>query len=268
MSGAASQFAAISWRGAPLSLEYVWVGDADSKQPVVVFLHEGLGSVAVWKDFPEKFCSENGLRGLLFSRYGYGRSTPKPAGELWEPDFMRRQALEVLPALFAHLGIGKPWLFGHSDGGSISLLYAAHFSDQLSGIVVAAPHILVEEISVTSIQAAREEYVGGRLRERLARFHDDVDSAFWGWNDMWLNPSFRSWNIEEELAGITCPVLAIQGDKDEYGTLEQVYVLQRLVPKARVVVIPGCGHWPHRDQAAALTRVVANFILDKETDED
>ena len=250
----------LEWRGRPLSLEVQWVGAADTALPVVVFLHEGLGSVAMWKDFPRQFCERLGLRGLVYSRYGYGNSTPRPADERWLPDFMHRQALEVLPALLDRLGVERPWLFGHSDGGSIALLHAARFAEHLRGVIVLAPHIFVEDISVASIRLARDAYLSGGLRERLARYHADVDSAFFGWNDIWLDPAFRDWNIEAGLAGIACPVLAIQGEDDEYGTLDQIHGIGRRAPQARTLVLPQCGHSPHRDQPETLIREAADFI--------
>ena len=254
------QFADIQWRNSTLRLEYQWVGAERSADPVIVFLHEGLGSIALWRDFPETFCRTHGMTGLVFSRYGYGQSTPRPVEEKWPVSFMHEQAHQVLPAFFSHLGITRPWLFGHSDGASIALLYAARFSEQLSGIVVVAPHIFVEDVSVASISEARATYLTKNLRARLAQYHADVDSAFWGWNDIWLDPAFRSWNIEADLAGVTCPVLAIQGENDEYGTLEQIYGIQRRIPATRIVVLPRCGHSPHRDQAEALSQEVARFI--------
>lgn len=250
----------IEWRGRTLAMEYQWVGSADPARPVVVFLHEGLGSIAMWKDFPQRFCEQHALRGLVYSRYGYGNSTPRPAAEHWLPDFMHRQANEVLPALLAALGIERPWLFGHSDGGSIALLHAASFSDHLRGVIVVAPHIFVEDISVASIRIARDAYLEQGLRERLARYHADVASAFWGWNDIWLDPAFRDWNIEAELGRISCPVLALQGEDDEYGTLEQIYGIARKAPQTRTVVLPQCGHSPHRDQPEALSREAGSFI--------
>ncbi|NMM37012.1 MAG: alpha/beta hydrolase [Glaciimonas sp.] len=254
------QFADIQWQNRPLKLEYQWVGTRHSDYPVIVFLHEGLGSVALWKDFPAKFCLDHGLTGLVFSRYGYGQSTPRPAAEKWPVSFMQAQAHQVLPAFFSHLGITNPWLFGHSDGASIALLYAARFSENLSGIVVAAPHIFVEDITVASIRVTREVYLTKNLRARLAQYHDDVDSAFWGWNDIWLDPAFRAWNIENDLTTITCPILAIQGENDEYGTLEQIYGIQRKIPATKIVVLPQCGHSPHRDQPMALSQEAAHFI--------
>jgi pimeloyl-ACP methyl ester carboxylesterase len=170
-----TEFAQIEWRGQPLRIEYQWVGNAASAHPTVVFLHEGLGSVAMWKDFPERFCADYGFRGLVFSRYGYGQSTPRPPDEYWTPDFMHAQAHEVLPALFRQLHIAKPWLFGHSDGASIALLHAARFD--VAGIVVVAPHIFVEDVSIASIEQARSAYADTDLRARLARYHADPDSA-------------------------------------------------------------------------------------------
>ncbi|MGZ5198682.1 MAG: alpha/beta fold hydrolase [Telluria sp.] len=254
-------FVEMDWRGKALRLELAWVGVPESRQPVVVFLHEGLGSVSLWKDFPEQFCRTNGLTGLVFSRYGYGCSTPRPLGERWAPDFMHRQAWEVLPALFAQLGLVRPWLFGHSDGASIALLAAARHGAGLSGIVVEAPHIFVEDLSVDSIRQARDAYLHGPLRERLARHHADIDSAFWGWNDAWLDPAFRAWDIRAELARIDVPVLAIQGEDDEYGTLEQVEGIARLAPHTRLLVLPRCGHSPHRDQPARVIDEAGRFIL-------
>jgi pimeloyl-ACP methyl ester carboxylesterase len=241
-------------------MEYQWVGAQHSEYPVVVFLHEGLGSVAMWKDFPHQFCSNKGFTGLVLSRYGYGRSTPKPKEERWPVSFMHAQAHDVLPAFFAALGVSKPWLFGHSDGGSIALLYAARYPDAVSGVVVAAPHIFVEDLTITSIEQARETYLSTDLRARLARYHDDPDSAFWGWNDIWLNPDFRRWNIEDQLPLITCPVLAVQGEDDEYGTLDQVRGIKKKAPQTKLFILPKCGHSPHRDQPQALIQEAAGFI--------
>jgi len=263
VSDDAIRFAHLAWRGRPLRLEYQWVGDVVSARPTVVFLHEGLGSLAMWKDFPAGFCTGHGLRGLVFSRCGYGRSTPKPADEHWTPAFMHAQAHEVLPLLFGALGIERPWLFGHSDGGSIALLHAAKFA--VAGIVVVAPHLFVEDVSIASIEKAREAYETTDLRARLARYHADPDSAFRGWNDIWLDPAFRRWNIEADLDTIGCPVLAVQGTDDEYGTLAQIGRIQARLPKTRLLVIPKCGHSPHRDQPALLSAEAGRFIHEHST---
>lgn len=245
-------------------IEHQWVGVADRAAPLVVFLHEGLGSLAMWRNFPQRLCDAAGCRGLVFSRPGYGRSTPREAGEAWGLDFMHRQAHEVLPALLAALavdtGARPPWLFGHSDGASIALLYAARFAERVLGAIVVAPHIMVEDRAVTRIDQARKDYLHSGLRLRLAKHHDDPDSAFWGWNDIWLQPAFRQWSIEDEIAAIRCPLLAVQGLDDEYGTLEQIRGIARRVPQTRLLELPACGHAPHRDQPEALIAATAAFI--------
>ena len=253
-------FASLSVKGAPLRIEYEWAGSAAADAPVLVFLHEGLGSVAMWRGFPGRLCEAVGARGLVYSRPGYGKSTPRGNGERWAPDFMHLQARELLPALLRELGVEQPWLLGHSDGGSIALLYAAAFPDALRGAVVLAPHILVEEVSVTSIAKAREAYLHTDLRKRLARYHQDPDSAFWGWNDIWLAPEFRGWSIEDEIGAIRCPLLAIQGLDDEYGTLEQIRGIARRVPQAQLMELARCGHSPHREQEQAVIEAVTDFV--------
>ena len=257
-----SAFVDIDWRGQRVRIEHAFVGASRADAPLLVFLHEGLGSLSMWRDFPARLCDAAGARGLVYSRPGYGRSTPRAADETWAPDFMHRQALEVLPALLAALGLqdARPWLFGHSDGGSIALLYAAHRPQALAGAVVLAPHILVEELSVDNIARARDAYAQGDLRGRLARHHDDPDSAFWGWNRIWLDPAFRAWSIEEEIRPIACPLLAVQGVDDEYGTLEQVRGIARRVPQTELLELAHCAHSPHRDQPEALTRAVVAFL--------
>ncbi len=250
----------IDWRRRTTCIELQWVGVNDPQVPVMVFLHEGLGSVALWKDFPDQLCRTMGLRGLVYSRPGYGRSTPRDANERWGMDFMHRQAFEVLPAVLRALDIDHPWLFGHSDGGSISLLYASQYSERCAGAIVVAPHIFVEDISIASIETARDAYLHDGLREKLARYHDDVDSAFFGWNDAWLSPAFRDWSIVTELATIRCPLLAVQGEHDEYGTMEQVLGIQRKLPATIVLPLPDCGHSPHRDQPHRLTEAVQAFV--------
>ena len=257
MSGV--EFVEIDWRGRRVRIEHAWLAPERRAAPLMVFLHEGLGSLAMWKDFPQRLCDALGWRGLVYSRPGYGRSTPRAAEDAWGLDFMHRQAHEVLPALLAALQVTTPpWLFGHSDGGSIALLYAAR--SQPAGLVVLAPHIKVEDLSVNSIEQARVAYLETDLRQRLAKYHDDPDSAFWGWNGIWLHPPFREWSIEAEIAGIDCPLLAVQGVADEYGTLEQIRGIARQVPQTRLLELPSCGHSPHRDQPEALIAAVQGFV--------
>ena len=262
-----SQLVDIQWGDKNTRIEYQWVGSADASQPLIIFLHEGLGSVAMWKDFPQQLCAAANCRGLVYSRPGYGKSTPREKNQAWQPDFMHKQAFEVLPALLAALSIdtaaNPPLLYGHSDGGSIALLFAARYSMNTSGIIVAAPHIFVEDISVSSNEEAKIAYQITDLRSKLSRYHDDVDSAFWGWNDIWLNPAFRHWNLTQAIRTITCRLIAIQGLDDEYGTLEQIRGIQRILPNTQLLELPNCGHSPHRDQPRALIDACVSFIRPK-----
>ena len=255
------RFADVDWNGRSVCIEHQWLFEERSNRPLMVFLHEGLGSVAMWKDFPHRVCDAANLRGLVYSRPGYGASTPREDGERWQPDFMHRQATEVLPALLKALGITQaPWLFGHSDGGSIALIYAASFPGAAAGLVVAAPHIFVEEFGLVSIRAVREAYKTTNFREKLGRYHADVDSAFWGWNDIWLELAFKAFDIQALLPSIDCPVLAVQGLDDEYGSLEQIRGIARRLPRTELLEIPSCRHSPHRDQPAAVIVAVTQFI--------
>ncbi len=261
MMQAATEFASIDWRGRTVHIEHQWIAPERSGAPLLVFLHEGLGSVAMWKDFPDRLCAEAGVRGLVFSRPAYGQSTPREPGDTWDVDFMHRQAHEVLPAFFQALGItDAPWLLGHSDGGSIALLYAAQFPKAVRGLVLMAPHIFVEDVTITNIELAREAYLSSDLPTKLGRYHDDADSAFWGWNGIWLHPPFRQWNIEAEIAAIRAPVLAIQGVDDEYGTLDQIRGIARKVSGTQLLELPACGHSPHRDQPGAVIAAATEFF--------
>ena len=257
-------FVDIDWAGRTVRIEHQWINRAQATAPLIVFLHEGLGSLSMWKDFPQRLCNAAGCRGLVYSRPGYGCSTPREAAEAWNLDFMHRQAREVLPALLRTLGIDaatdKPWLLGHSDGASISLLYAASYPECIAGAIVLAPHILVEEVSISSIEKARTAYLETDLRQRLSRHHDSPDSAFWGWNDIWLHPDFRHWSIEPEISAIHCPLLAVQGLDDEYGTLAQIRGIARQAPQTELLELPGCGHCPHREQPARLIAHAGTFI--------
>jgi len=259
-------FVELDLPGAParVRIEHQWIAPERREAPLMVFLHEGLGSVAMWRDFPQRLCDALGCRGLVYSRPGYGRSTPRAPSEVWGTDFMHRQAYEVLPALLRALGVDTqrdpPWLFGHSDGGSIALLHAARFPDRVAGAIVLAPHILLEELSVASIEQARQAYLHTDLRQRLARYHDDPDSAFWGWNRVWLDPVFRAWTIESELDAIRCPVLAVQGLDDEYGTLAQIRGIAQRAPQTQLLELAACGHSPHKDQADTLIAAVQRFF--------
>ncbi len=247
-----------------LEIEFQWIAGADDNGPLMIFLHEGLGSLAMWKDFPQRLCAALNCRGLVYSRPGYGRSTARAVDETWGVDFMHHQAYVILPALLRALDVDRGdeavWLFGHSDGASIALLYAARYPQDVSGLVVLSPHIMVEEVSIESIERARQAYLATDLKHRLARYHEDPDSAFWGWNDTWLLPAFRQWSIEDEIGAIECPLLAVQGVDDEYGTLEQVYGIARRVEQAGIVELVECGHSPHRDQVQKLIGITSEFV--------
>jgi pimeloyl-ACP methyl ester carboxylesterase len=247
--------------GSACNIEYTFVGNADPIAPLIVFLHEGLGSISMWRDFPAQLCQVMGTRGLVYSRPGYGHSTPRSPGEKWDVDFMHVQAREVLPALLTAVAPdAKPWLLGHSDGGSIALIYAALFPAKIAGVIAAAPHIFVEDISVASIAATRLAYETTDLKSKLARHHGNVDSAFYGWNDIWLSPEFRAWSIENLLPQITCPLLAIQGVNDEYGTMAQIDIIARDVAHSQRLKLNNCGHSPHREQTQAVISAVQAFV--------
>jgi pimeloyl-ACP methyl ester carboxylesterase len=240
-----------------LRLEVAWFGAGRSGVPIVM-LHEGLGSVSMWKDFPGRLADATGRPVMAWSREGYGRSTPLRAKR--EPSFMHREALEILPALRRAMGLDDVVLFGHSDGGSIALIHAADAGMPVSGVVVLAPHVFVEAFCLESIRRAKQVWETTDLRARLGRYHDDPDSAFRGWNDIWLDPRFPAWNIEEVLPRIPCPVLAIQGEDDEYGTMEQIDRIGRQCAAARLLKLAACGHSPHRDQPEAVLDATAAFI--------
>ena len=237
----------------------------DPATPWLVFLHEGLGCVALWRDFPDKLARRLGARALVYSRRGYGRSDPLDGPRT--PDFMHREALDVLPALLAHFGIEGPLLIGHSDGASIALVHAAGASQQqrtlspVAGVVLIAPHVAVEPVSVESIARVRAAYLRGELRERLARHHEHVDDAFLGWADIWLDARFRDWSLGPEIARLRCPSLLIQGVDDEYGTLAQIDAIAAGAPGAVTrLVLAGCGHVPQRDRPAEVLDAIVDFV--------
>lgn len=262
-----SRFAALPATAShgPLRIEYRWVNETAGNAPIAVFLHEGLGSIAMWRDWPLALCERLGTRGLVYSRPGYGLSTPRAHGVKWPVDFMTAQARDILPALLDALDISaqerkRMWLIGHSDGGSITLLYAALHANELAGAVAIAPHVFVEDISVESIAQTKQLYESTDLRGKLSRYHADVDSAFYGWNDIWLNAAFRQWRIVDELSAIRQPLLAVQGHDDNYGTMAQIDTIGEHVPHAQLVKLDACGHSPHRDAPDALNEAIAAFI--------
>jgi pimeloyl-ACP methyl ester carboxylesterase len=239
-------------------LEYERI-DGRSGAPTLILLHEGLGSIALWRDFPAKLAQATDCPAVVYSRYGYGRSDALTGPH--HVDYMHREALDVLPELRDQLGLNDAILVGHSDGASIALIHAGSGRWPVRAIVLEAPHVFVEDVSITSIAAARAAYETTDLRQRLARYHADVDSAFRGWNDIWLDPNFRTWTIEDALPGVRCPVLAIQGADDEYGTLAQLDAIERGVAgRFERLVLAQCKHSPHRDQEDAVLAAMAAFV--------
>lgn len=226
------------------SLECEWLGEGGT---TLVFLHEGLGSIRQWRDFPGMVASAARCRALVYDRYGYGRSDVL-AEERVGVDFMHREALETLPALLAALGVANPVLVGHSDGASIALIHAGA-GNPVRGVVAMAPHVFVEDISVRSIADAARAFETTDLPGRLGKYHRDPRKTFHLWNDAWLDPDFRRWNIESSLAGIRCPLLAIQGEEDRYGTMAQLDAIARQAGgPCTLLKLPQCGHAPHKDQ--------------------
>lgn len=242
-------------------LEYAWHGPPPGAAPTLVLLHQGLGCVATWKEFPGRLAAATGLGVFVFSRLGYGASDPC---DLPRPlDYMEREALEWLPGVLDAAGVESCALIGHSDGGSIAIVYAGAVRDRrLRALVLEAPHVFVEDISVASIAEAKAEYDSGDLRERVARRHGrNADIAFRGWNDAWLDPGFRSWNIERYLAAIRVPALVIQGRDDQYGTAAQVgAIASGSGAKVEVVMLDDCRHSAHRDQEDKVIGAIAPFV--------
>jgi len=241
-------------------LEYRLIPAAKPNVPFLVFLHEGLGSIGLWRDFPDRVAAATGCAVLLYSRYGFGRSDIL-IEEPRKPDYLHAEALDVLPRVLDHFGIVEPILIGHSDGASIALIYAAASGQPLKGIVAEAAHVFVEEITLAGIRDAVHAWNTTELPSRLARHHTDAERTFRGWHEIWLAPAFRDWNIEHLLPAITCPTLVIQGEGDEYGTLEQVEKIVRQVSgPVEKLALANCGHTPHRDQAETVLNAIMWFV--------
>jgi len=233
-----------------------WPGASDELPPIVL-LHEGLGCVALWGQFPEKLALTTGCRVIAYSRPGYGRSDPYPNPRTVR--YLHNEAEVILPEVLAKLGIHRPLLVGHSDGGSIALIFASLFPHIPSGLVVMAPHEFVEEVTLEGLRKARQAWQHTAWRERLGRYHTDPERVFREWNDTWLDPNFREWNIEDRLSAIRCPVLAIQGVDDPYATLRQIEVIAERVSDTKLLELQHCGHSPHRDQEATVLAAIAMF---------
>jgi pimeloyl-ACP methyl ester carboxylesterase len=239
-------------------LETLWIRHVAADRPVIVMLHEGLGSISAWKHFPHTVAERTGCNVLIYSRYGHGKS--QELTEKRPVSFMHHEGEVVLPELLQKLNIERPIVLGHSDGGSIALIFAARFPDCCSALILEAPHVFVEDLSVRSITEAKESFRTTNLRHKLSRHHAHVDATFWGWNDIWLDPEFRSWNIEDCLPGIGCPILCIQGEQDQYGTIAQLKAIQARIPETEIVTLPECKHSPHRDQPEMTLQCITDFV--------
>jgi pimeloyl-ACP methyl ester carboxylesterase len=246
-----------------LPVEIIDPAPGSPRDPVetLIFLHEGLGSIAQWRDFPMALCRETGLPAVVYERWGYGSADPLDVPRTVR--YLHDEALESLPEVMRQLRIDRSILIGHSDGGSIALIFAAAWPEKVRGIITEAAHVFVEEITVAGIREAVEIYASSDLPKRLSKYHGgNTERAFRGWSDIWLSPAFRDWNIEDGLAGVRCPVLAIQGQDDEYGTPAQVSAIVRGVSgPAEPLLLPGCGHIPHHQARKRVLDAMKRFIL-------
>lgn len=242
-------------------LEYADIPAHQVHRPPLIFMHEGLGSVAMWRDFPARVAAATGCRTIVYSRHGHGRSSPFPAPHTVR--FMHEEALQVMPALRQALGLERPVLIGHSTGASMSLIHAGADQWPVAGVVAMAPLCFVEEFNLDSIRAAKDVFRNTDMKHKMARYHDDPEAVFWSWNNIWLDPAFKSWSIEDYLPGVRCPVLAILGEDDEYSTRLQIdAILKHAVnaPNVEYLKLADCRHSPHRDQPETLLASLTQFI--------
>lgn len=246
-----------------LSVEFISLSAVDDsvQGASLVFLHEGLGSIAQWRNFPERLCMMTGLPGVVYERMGYGKSDPLVKKR--KPYYLHEEALEVLPQFLDELDIIRPILIGHSDGGSIALIFASAFPEWVKAVVTEAAHVFVEEVTLEGIRRAVAVYEETNLRQQLQKYHGEkTDTLFRAWSETWLSDEFRSWNIEEYLPGIKCPLLVIQGKDDEYGTASQVEaIVSKASGPAEPLIIPGCGHIPHLQAKEKVIEAIKSFIV-------
>lgn len=248
-----------------LSVEYRWINSELKDSPTAVFLHEGLGSMDMWGNWPETLCNRLNFRGLVYSRPGYGQSTPYSYGRHWPFDYHVEQTCNILPRMLNAVGLTETerkrmWVVGHSDGATIALLYAATFPSAVGHVVSIAPHVFVEDVTISGVIAAGLAYKTSTLRARLSRYHADVDTVFYGWHDTWSSQAFKEhWSIVDQLASIRTPLLLVQGTDDSYGTMSQIHAISSVMPDAKILTIPNCNHSPHREEAHILTEAIARF---------
>lgn len=240
-------------------LETLLVPAATPGAPTLVLLHEGLGSIALWRDLPQQLAKATGCAVLAYSRHGHGASAPLTGPRTVR--YMHDEALVVLPEVLEALGIARPILIGHSDGASIALIHAGQGAGPVAGLVLLAPHVFVEDLTVASIAAIGRTFAETDMGVRMGRYHADPVGVFAGWHRIWLDPAFRGWNIEAGLPAITCPVLLIQGADDEYGTLAQIdAIAARVSGPVERLVLAACGHSPQRDQPDATLAAISGFV--------
>ncbi len=240
-------------------IEYLRIGRAERLARPMVFLHEGLGSIALWQDFPARLAMAAGSEAMLYNRAGHGHSSAVPTPR--SARFMHEEALDVLPLVLEALDIDRPLLVGHSDGASIALIFAAQFPERVAALALEAPHVVVEDRTVASIASARCRFRAGPLRDSLRKYHfENTEQMFESWAEVWLSPKFRAWSLEPELSAVRCPLLVIQGEDDEYGTARQVDLVERGAggPVTRVI-LPRCGHVPHRERARDVLDAMRTF---------
>jgi len=251
-----------------MALEYRIFGPPPAHSPTIVMLHEGLGSIKTWGEFPRRMAERIGAGVFVYSRSGYG--TSPPSGQGLPLDYIKRHALDVLPKILETIGFQRGVLLGHSDGASMTAAYAGSVDDpRIVGLVLMAPHFLVEPETLAEIRNAREAYKARDLRQRLSRYHSYVDAAFWGWNDVWLEPAFASFNLRDDLAKIRVPTLVIRGDDDRYGTHRQVAMAKELCRcPLQTLIIPECGHVPHREKPEPTLDAIASFYRSVVTSRD
>jgi pimeloyl-ACP methyl ester carboxylesterase len=242
-------------------LEYVDIPANSLHRPPLIFMHEGLGSVAMWRDFPARVAAATGCRTVVYSRHGHGRSSPSPGPHTVR--FMHEEALQVLPAVREALGLARPVLVGHSTGASMSLIHAGAGQSEVAGVVAMAPLCFVEEFNLQSIGKSRHVFRSSDMKQKLSRYHDDAEAVFWSWNNIWLDPAFKQWSIEDCLPGIRCPVLAILGEGDEYCTQLQIDAIVKHAansPSVGFLKLADCGHQPQRDQPERVIASLMQFI--------
>jgi len=240
------------------TLETKWVMTEQDSARTIVLLHEALGSLALWKDFPEQLAEQTNSNVLVYSRYGHGVS--EVLSEQRTIDYIQYEGEVVLPELLNFFGISDPVLLGHSDGASIAITYAGKYHDRVSGLILMAPHVFVEDVTVKGVLDAGIAYDSTDLRQKLSRYHRDPDGVFLAWHAMWTDPKFRNWSIESYLPSICCPTLLIQGEKDEYGTVAQLQAIRSQVVKSELCVLAGCGHSPYREMPRTTLHRISQFM--------